>query len=454
MENNQHVAARKLMEEIIDSFSYRYYDKKLQRNISLPANYYEVENAGKLLLQLEGMNIDNPQLSDNIASLKEIVENSKKKKFTFTFKMILVLTVWLFFTGFGLYNGFSNITGKYQYEEADELYQERLDYLMGRLEHYKTNPLISNRDENISRFENEIKQHKEVSAELYLESQNKYFRDRKIRDIMVFVYSIVIVVLYLLSTRAPVFVINKKKKKLIGKKKSSFLGALILAVWNMEDDEVSTTNSSIFNNSIGKPIYSESAIDGTITVVGHTGSGDSGGGGLFLLVKYSLLAFILILAFYTMVILMPLFILYNFVTNNLYKFLDRFDKNATLRVNNTTEAPAITPIKINIPTAKNIHQGGFYYAKYSADGFFYYAKVDSITDQSYRVTYYDDFQQEVAFNEICDIDFAVQNLRAFANWENKGLFYPCSVEKIKNKITVKYEDGVTENVREEQLRFI
>lgn len=47
----------------------------------------------------------------------------------------------------------------------------------------------------------------------------------------------------------------------------------------MEDDEVPEKKSSIFDNDIGKPIYSESAIDGTVTVVGHYGGNTNNGTG-------------------------------------------------------------------------------------------------------------------------------------------------------------------------------
>lgn len=461
MENNNHKnqneEAKSLIHQIIDSFTYRYYDKKLKRNISLPASYNEVVQAEKILSEIETIHIEDPYLVQKIESLKEVVKNARKKRFTFTLKMIFVLTIWLFITGFMVYNNFSDISGRYQKEEAQDLYQKDLDYLNGRLKYYNSNPQSKDRIEQISSFKEQIIEHKAITPEQYLENQNKKHRNKKWKELLVFIYSIAIFVLYILSTRTPRFVINKRKKKLMGRKSSNYWGTLITAIWNMEDDEVPEKKSSIFDNDIGKPIYSESAIDGTVTVVGHYGgntNNGTGGGGMFILMKYSLLVFVLIVAFFSMILFMPLIILYNFISNHHFTFLDRWDQKPSPQNWKTKDPGTIAPTNIEIPFSKMINTGDYYYAKYSGDGFFYYAKVEKELDNKYLVKYYDNYQEEVSANDVCEMNFAIQYLKAFANWENKGLYYPCTVNKIHDMIIVKYEDGVTEQVKEEQLRFI
>ena len=55
-----------------------------------------------------------------------------------------------------VYNNFSDISGRYQKEEAQDLYQKDLDYLNGRLKYYNSNPQSKDRIEQISSFKEQI----------------------------------------------------------------------------------------------------------------------------------------------------------------------------------------------------------------------------------------------------------------------------------------------------------
>lgn len=95
--------------------------------------------------------------------------------------------------------------------------------------------------------------------------------------------------------------------------------------------------------------------------------------------------------------------------------MDRWDKKPSPQNLKTKNSPTIVPSQIEIPNAKIINTGDYYYAKYSGDGFFYYAKIEKVLDNKYLVKYYDNFQEEVGTDEVCELHFAIQNLKAFAN---------------------------------------
>jgi len=101
--------------------------------------------------------------------------------------------------------------------------------------------------------------------------------------------------------------------------------------------------------------------------------------------------------------------------------------------------------------------GDFIYAKYSQDGYYYFARIESIADQMALVKYFDDISEYLPVEDLKTFSYCVRNLNVQGNWESNNYYYPCEIINVKipeNRIVVRYtQDGIEEDLAPAMLRF-
>ena len=161
--------------------------------------------------------------------------------------------------------------------------------------------------------------------------------------------------------------------------------------------------------------------------------------------------------------LLPILVIVNYVRNfqieRKEKVIDWIKKKLGLRskefpteesnFSNHNQVP-----EVSFPLVDNIAMDQYYFVRYSADGYLYFAKVIEVKDDSFLVSFYDDFIDEVKQEDICDYNYALENLRAQANWQKEGTFFSCEVLSGEEfNFLVSYDNGIEENIDISQLRF-
>jgi len=117
----------------------------------------------------------------------------------------------------------------------------------------------------------------------------------------------------------------------------------------------------------------------------------------------------------------------------------------------------VEPKKPVPPLSDSIGIGSYLYARYSGDGFFYFGKIVAENKDGVSFHYYDDFVETVSWSDLREVGYCVGNMKAQGNWENRGYFYPCTIQNVNlaaNRFIVRYtQDGVIEQAAPKQIRF-
>ncbi len=111
---------------------------------------------------------------------------------------------------------------------------------------------------------------------------------------------------------------------------------------------------------------------------------------------------------------------------------------------------------ISLRFLKKVNPAGCIYAKYSGDNYYYLATIDKTGGDKADVTFYDNVKEKVSKQFIRPFTDFGDNFKAYANWEGKGEFYPCRIERVEpDGVWVVYdEDGVREKVNAQSLKFL
>lgn len=118
--------------------------------------------------------------------------------------------------------------------------------------------------------------------------------------------------------------------------------------------------------------------------------------------------------------------------------------------------------EIDVASEDEVSEGGFQpgetvYARFSGDGFFYMADINRISGNAAEVTFFDNYTEVVGLEDLREPLYCLGKMKAQANWEERGNYYPCVIQKIDDSRThvhVYYpEDGAREMVTFSQLRF-
>ncbi len=103
-----------------------------------------------------------------------------------------------------------------------------------------------------------------------------------------------------------------------------------------------------------------------------------------------------------------------------------------------------------------ISVGDGVYAPWSGDGWHYFCRVQGIDKGRADVLFYDGVREWVAHGDLVRWQGLKGEAQMQGNWENKGLFYVCALKRVHPDGTadVLYEDGVSERVAMQALRFV
>jgi len=115
------------------------------------------------------------------------------------------------------------------------------------------------------------------------------------------------------------------------------------------------------------------------------------------------------------------------------------------------------PVTAPASTGARYAKGDHIWARWSGDGNLYFAVIENVSNNSLRVTYYDNVVEEVSKNNVFSLEEALNSgLRLHGNWQDGGSFYPCIILKQKsNTVRVKYtQDNVEEELPYQGLVFI
>lgn len=89
-----------------------------------------------------------------------------------------------------------------------------------------------------------------------------------------------------------------------------------------------------------------------------------------------------------------------------------------------------------------LSEGDFCFARSGMDGLYYHACIDSIDDKGAEITFFDDSREYVIFEKMYTDEEIPKVMQCFANWNNKGSYYPAKViDYPESAYTVVYDEN-------------
>ncbi len=103
------------------------------------------------------------------------------------------------------------------------------------------------------------------------------------------------------------------------------------------------------------------------------------------------------------------------------------------------EAPMPEPVaKVN---GGELHEGDYCFARSGMDGLYYRARIDTLDDNGVTLTFFDETVEHIVFEKVYTEEEAFRAMQCFANWGNKGNYYPAKViDCVENDYTVTYDE--------------
>ncbi|MHC1702507.1 MAG: tudor domain-containing protein [Tenuifilaceae bacterium] len=442
MENNNNLhRANELYNQVVESFSYKTTDLKTGENRSYPVSYSEIKNARKKIKEIESSNISDPNFNAKLRELKSLCNHSLRKKFKPALPMLISILIWLAMHSYlALNNVAAKLEGYYNAEKADSIYTADLKMHQKQIDYYKTRPSDEDSPKWIKKHSEKLEALHKITPQQYTEQVNEKVRSEKIKRIIGAAFALIMLLLYLLAARTPMFhIYNARKWREWAREQNhspGFITSTINAFMSVEPEKGGEFEVEIKMD------------DGTIRKERRTGDTVD--------LRPMFIGLFLALTFYVLLVLLPFIIIYKYLQNYQYEFFDRI-KSAFTKNKKDAENEIIVKEnkkKRNLPQIPDLKVGDKIFARFSADKYFYYASIETLNSQGAKVCYYDGTKEEVLNKDICTVGYAVQNLNAEANWQNKGLYYSCKITKKNDlSISVKYEDGTSEEVILEQFRF-
>jgi len=445
MDNNNGLSkARELYNQIVESFSYKTSDPATHESGALPVSYSEVKYGLATIAEIENLKVSDAEFNAKLAKLKAICTKSLRRKMRPSLAVLIAAVVWVSLNIFMATSNLSDdLNGRYKPAEADKIYNDAIASHSQLIEYYKARPNADDSKKWQDHHSQELKSLRTISPLAYLNQQNQKIKSKAQKKLITAIASVLLLIAYLLSARAPMFLVYNRKKQveLAREKKMStgILKSVLSALWAIPVPEPRTyrVKTLMSNGTVREENVTE------------TGAG-------MLIMKYIFILLALIVAFYVMIIALPVLIVFNYLRNYQYVFFNRVSEALFRKKHSTTEnaEARVNTKKRKLPVVENYKSGDAVLARYAADNYFYYGTIEYVGDQSLTILYYDGTKEEVQKKDICLLDYAVQNLKAEANWQNKGSYYGCSITGCHaGKFTVKYEDNSTEEVGADQLRF-
>ena len=90
----------------------------------------------------------------------------------------------------------------------------------------------------------------------------------------------------------------------------------------------------------------------------------------------------------------------------------------------------------------DLSAGDYCFARSGMDGLYYHGRIDSIDDTGADITFFDESCEHVIFAKIYTIRQIPEEMQCFANWNNKGSYYPAKVIDFpEDAYTVAYDEN-------------
>ena len=102
-------------------------------------------------------------------------------------------------------------------------------------------------------------------------------------------------------------------------------------------------------------------------------------------------------------------------------------------------------------------EGQMCYGRYSKEGIYYYGTIEKIEEDKVQFRFFDGNTDFVAKNKLVMPEIASDKMQSFANWENQGNYYPCTiVSKQDSQFLIRYdeEENREDRLPYEQIRFV
>lgn len=137
----------------------------------------------------------------------------------------------------------------------------------------------------------------------------------------------------------------------------------------------------------------------------------------------------------------------DFAKQNALRQVDGRPKMSLAEMMSASAQEAVEPIpSFNEPVAKvnggNLSVGNYCFARSGMDGLYYHARIESIDDTGADVVFFDESREHVIFSKIYTAEIIPKVMQCFANWNNKGSYYPAKVVDFpENGYTVVYDEN-------------
>ena len=122
------------------------------------------------------------------------------------------------------------------------------------------------------------------------------------------------------------------------------------------------------------------------------------------------------------------------------------------------------PVEIEEPEPKpvakvhggELFEGDYCFARSGMDGLYYRAHIDAVDDNGAMLTFFDETGEHIAFEKIYTQEEAYKAMQCFANWGNKGNYYPAKVIACaEDSYTVTYDEmpDMRDTLDQSMVRF-
>ena len=109
-----------------------------------------------------------------------------------------------------------------------------------------------------------------------------------------------------------------------------------------------------------------------------------------------------------------------------------------------------------IANGGNLDVNDFCYARSGTDGLYYFAKIEQYDSEKANLIFFDEAVEIIKFSKIYTVKKVVDEMQCFANWSNQGNYYPAKIQSISDDgFIVSYDENpeLTEDLSFDLVRF-
>lgn len=276
-----------------------------------PGSRKEVEEVKDMMQQARNANPKDPELIDSIGQYEEICEEAYERRFVgYWWLMALVGVVALYF----LYTGISNLgtAGDILPARAEQMMDREIESLGDYLDRMKVahDTVKEKNAEYIEERQERLDELSKMDTEDYMKEIKKRDRARNWRNIRRGLFWTIMIVLYYLASKPPVFLINKRQRQMAITSKSANIFKKIIFFLLGVFIAMPATQRTVVVDSFGSAVgsYDELSPMLMIKILG-----------IFIVV-----AFVIWLA----MMLLPLLTIINYLRNYQYEKVDEYFEKA------------------------------------------------------------------------------------------------------------------------------